>query len=44
MPNAGVAPKFAGNLQEICTLSMNLAPRARVAAPISNNQWKRTAM
>jgi hypothetical protein len=44
MPNAGVAPKFAPNLHEICTLATDLAQRERVAAPILNNRWKRTAM
>ncbi len=44
MPNAGVAPKFAGNLQEICTLATDLAQRAHVTAPISSNRRKRTAM
>ena len=42
MPNAGVAPKFARNLHEICTVLTDLAPQARVAAPISNNRRKRT--
>ena len=42
-PNAGVAPKFASNLPQVCPLSTDLAPRARVAAPISNNHWKREA-
>ncbi len=44
MPNAGVAPKFAPNLHEICTLVTDLAQREHNAAPILNNQWKRTAM
>ena len=39
-PNAGVAPKFASNLPKICPLATDLAPRARVAAPISNNRWQ----
>ncbi len=42
-PNAGVAPKFASNSPQICPLVMDLAPRAHVAAPISNNRWKRVA-
>ncbi len=44
LPNAGIAPKFAPNLHEICTLATDLAQRERVAAPILNKQWKRTAM
>jgi hypothetical protein len=44
MPDAGVAPILAGNLQEIYTVSTDLAQRERVAAPISNNRRKRAAM
>ncbi len=44
MPNAGVNPKFAPNLHEICTLATDLAQQERVGALILNNPWKHTAM